>query len=209
MSWKTEVQRIAEIGERFHAGIEGCEPEILLDQGLYRHIRFKKGTPFGEWFELVTWPGRLTITGGRPAYTFSRLLDMFEFFRGDAPNPGYWSEKVIAYGQPTKVYSVEALKEMLQETAAEHEEDFPGLTIALQSHFFDGWEVDAELEDSARLALRDFEFPERFDRKKDAPYFQFTDTWEWNLHDWDFHYLWACHAIPWGIAQYDKLKAAV
>lgn len=31
-----------------------------------------------------------------------------------------------------------------------------------------------------------------------------SDTWEWDLHDWDYHFLWNLHAIAWGIRQYDR-----
>ena len=36
--------------------------------------------------------------------------------------------------------------------------------------------------------------------------FRFEDTWEWNLQDFDWWYLWACHAIVWGIARYDEAR---
>ncbi|MFI6496841.1 hypothetical protein [Nonomuraea typhae] len=36
--------------------------------------------------------------------------------------------------------------------------------------------------------------------------FQFEDTWEWSFKDYDWWFLWACHAIVWGIAQYDASK---
>ncbi|MFJ3839410.1 hypothetical protein ACIPY6_28440 [Streptomyces sp. NPDC090054] len=38
--------------------------------------------------------------------------------------------------------------------------------------------------------------------------FQFYDTHEWRLRDYSWRFLWACHAIRWGIAQYDAAKAA-
>jgi len=31
-----------------------------------------------------------------------------------------------------------------------------------------------------------------------------SDTWEWDLSDWDYHFLWCLHAIAWGIRQYDN-----
>lgn len=37
--------------------------------------------------------------------------------------------------------------------------------------------------------------------------FTFTDTWEWDLRDWDWQYLWCCHAIIFGIAQHDQRPA--
>ncbi|MFI8872395.1 hypothetical protein [Streptomyces sp. NPDC055243] len=36
--------------------------------------------------------------------------------------------------------------------------------------------------------------------------FHFTDTWEWQLRDHDWWFLWACTAIVSGIARYDKLR---
>jgi hypothetical protein len=38
--------------------------------------------------------------------------------------------------------------------------------------------------------------------------FRFYDVWEWDFKDFDWRFLWACHAIVWGIQQYDALKAA-
>lgn len=38
--------------------------------------------------------------------------------------------------------------------------------------------------------------------------FQFHDWSEWRLRDYSWGFLWACHAIRWGIAQYDAAKAA-
>lgn len=31
-----------------------------------------------------------------------------------------------------------------------------------------------------------------------------SDTWEWDLHDWDYHFVWCLNAISWGIQQYDS-----
>ena len=36
--------------------------------------------------------------------------------------------------------------------------------------------------------------------------FEFTDVWEWDLSDWDWQFLWCCHAIQQGIAWYDASK---
>jgi hypothetical protein len=33
--------------------------------------------------------------------------------------------------------------------------------------------------------------------------FRFSDTWEWDLSEWSHQFLWCCHAIQWGIGQYD------
>lgn len=36
--------------------------------------------------------------------------------------------------------------------------------------------------------------------------FTFSDTWEWQLQDFNWWFLWACHAILAGIARYDRLR---
>jgi hypothetical protein len=71
------------------------EMTILHNDGLYRHLRFKKpGTRF-YWFDLITWPGYLTIAGDMGTFTFERTEDMLTFFRGAGDiNPQYWSEKI-------------------------------------------------------------------------------------------------------------------
>jgi hypothetical protein len=69
----------------------------------------------------------------------------------------------------------------------------------------DGLDYDVSYEESARQALNDFEYAvEEHDST-----FRFTDTWEWDLKDFDWWYLWACHAIVWGIAQYDTARRPV
>ena len=36
-----------------------------------------------------------------------------------------------------------------------------------------------------------------------------SDIWEWDLRDYEWSFLWCCHAILLGIAQYDAARAAV
>lgn len=36
--------------------------------------------------------------------------------------------------------------------------------------------------------------------------YQFHDSHDWRLRDYSWRFLWACHAIVWGIAQYDAAK---
>ncbi|SQC93443.1 Uncharacterised protein [Cedecea neteri] len=78
--------------------------QIHRDDGLYRHLRFKRPGTNAYYFDIVTWPGYLTITGDMGTWTFSRVSDMFNFFMDShfghrasfVINPGYWSEKFEA-----------------------------------------------------------------------------------------------------------------
>src|SRR5690348_12248442 len=70
------------------------ELTILHGDGLYRHIRMQKPGTGMYHYDLVTWPGYLAISGDLDSYVFSRVRDMFTFFRGRGINPSYWAEKV-------------------------------------------------------------------------------------------------------------------
>src|ERR1700722_8964450 len=100
---------------------------VLHDDGLYRHLRFirmveqedgsRKPTSF-YWFDVITWPGCLTINGDMETFTFSRVTDMLEFFRGHEPNYGYWAEKARG-GTQVRRYSDERFRQLV----AEHLDD--------------------------------------------------------------------------------------
>ncbi len=202
---------------------------VLHDDGLYRHLRFKApGTSIG-YFDLITWPWNLTVGGDRDSYTFRREEDMFGFFRSHGHqhgiNPGYWAQKMVGVGGPRacKEYSRLRLDANVDEILAEAETDWPGISAAWAEHLED---YDVEYESPAHEALNSFEFQVAITEHvvplpgdaKPAPgsplrptrvrTFQFADWWEWDLTDWDFHFLWSCHAIRWGIAQYCKARAA-
>ena len=70
--------------------------EIVLDDDLHRHLRFRHTGPSYSgyyWFDLITVPGTLIFQGDGQSFVFSRLPDMFEFFRGklDRVDPHYWA----------------------------------------------------------------------------------------------------------------------
>lgn len=97
-------------------------------------------------------------------------------------------------------------------------------------------EYNTEYEDEARRAVHEFAFgafkgsctcggTELFDDRYDSidwkdehtaegcaatieeqDPFGFTDVVDWDLTDYSWWYLWACHAIVWGIGQYDTAK---
>jgi hypothetical protein len=98
---------------------------VLHDQGLYRHLRFTSpGTSF-EWFEIVTVPGLQTINGDMGTFSFSRLDDMFEFFkRADGGiNAYYWTQKCTAFSDPVREYSPKTFKQVISEAAIEQLDD--------------------------------------------------------------------------------------
>jgi hypothetical protein len=211
------------IAERFTSETAKHRMTVLHDDGLYRHLRFRamhlcndaewRPTHSFYWFDLITWPGCLTINGDCGAFTFSRVTDMFEFFRSRyGINPQYWAEKVRGETR-VKSYSEDKFRQQVKEAAAEAEAELPGVSAAIEESFYGPLaEWDTGYEDGARRALDEFTFykneSDRYGLHRKEPDFRFCDTWEWDFTDWDWQFLWCCHAIQWGIAQYDKQAAA-
>lgn len=92
--------------ERFLKDTEKHTMEIVRNDGVNRHLRFKAPGTSCYWFDILTWGGVLCVNGDCGTYVFSRTSDMFEFFRSrnwtdKGPdvldiNPQYWAEKIQA-----------------------------------------------------------------------------------------------------------------
>ena len=93
--------------ERFLKDVAEHTMEVVQDDGLNRFLRFRKKGTSAYWFDIVTWQGILVINGDCGTYMFSRIPDMFNFFRmspndwnynkdGLCINPSYWGEKLLA-----------------------------------------------------------------------------------------------------------------
>lgn len=202
-----------EIAARFARDIAKHEMTVKLDQGLYRHLRFEAPDRSGYRFDLHTSPNRLMFHGEVGTYAFSvwPTEDMFDLFRrssvGDRPNFGYWNEKLVAWSEPAIQFSNDLFDKKVAAELAKAEEFYPCITVAWQemTESFLA-EYSTESEESAREALAAFEY---------LPDGQWGEAWrflytsEWNLDDYDWRYLWACHAALWGIAQYDAARKAV
>ncbi|HTJ70245.1 MAG TPA: hypothetical protein VL551_22095 [Actinospica sp.] len=193
------------IAERFARETADHVMTIAHDDGHHRHLKFRGAKDWAYWFDLITVPGALIFRGDGASFVFARVPDMFEFFRSNPDratrriNPHYWAEKLTSDRASVKTYSRERLEQLVAEHLEEAEEKFPGVTAAWGFLTEDSSDYDLDYAESARQALNAFEYSK----------FHFTDTWEWDLNDFDWWYLWACHAIVWGIAQYDQATAAV
>lgn len=183
----------------FLSNVRKHELTILLDQDCHRHIRLAIPGSSQYHFNIVTWPGYLSISGDMGAYTFARLRDMFTFFRDPAMankiNCQYWHEKAVAVdrdGGP-KQFSQERFKKAVIADSAEWE-----VRLGDAQRIRD--EITSELinqhvsnEHEAYQLIHGFE-------ALDGQHFQ---DFECNLMEWTFHFKWVLHAIVWGIKQYD------
>lgn len=192
---------MSDVRARFARETAEHEMTVLHDDGLYRHLHFRRPGSSMYWFDLITVPGTLVFQGDGDAFTFRRIEDMFDFFRGPVGriNPGYWAEKVTDGRDRLMKYDQGIFEARVKETfveAARNREVPPGTGKALRRDVLD---QDIHHEHDAHEALADFEHKG----------FKFFDTWEWDLRDYDWWFLWALHGIVWGIAQYDAARAAV
>lgn len=175
------------------------------DDGVHRHITFRRPDTINRYFNLTTWPGYLAISGDMGCYVFARLPDMFEFFRGDGINPGYWGEKLQAIERhgAYRAFSVPFFRDA---AVSDFRSVYPPGTpdrMAIWEDFreevLDGWNGDPQSVEDAVGRVQRYHDPEGKSR--------FDDFWDHNLEDYTYHFIWCCRAIRWGIQQYDAAKA--
>lgn len=212
--WWCEVTDMA---RRFARDTANHTMTVLHDDGLYRHLRFTNPErSWNYWFDLITVPGLLVFQGDGDTYAFRRLEDMFAFFRDSAvsgcePNVSYWTEKLTGGERSVHVYQQEMLRKCIDEAVTAAVEEDPKLT-SLRDEVRE-YITDEMLDDRAYdlKLVSDFKFwidpINRYELGKRKPDFVFRDSWEWHCEDYHWWYLWACHAILWGIGQYDAAKA--
>ena len=204
-----------EIAARFARETAGHQMTVLHENGLYRHLRFASPNGGGYRFDLITWPNRLTFHGEPGTYAFSvwPTEDIFDLFRdssvGDKPNYSYWHEKLIAGSEPAIQFSNDRFDKQVAHELAEGENKWHGVTDAWNDklHGFLA-EYSTETEQGARYAAYDFSYLPEDAESWEEP-FKFSDNAHWVLDDYDWRYLWACHAALYGIGQYDAARAAV
>jgi len=105
--------------EQFIENTKEHELTVLHDDGLYRHLMMRKPNSSNMYYEVITWPGYLSIVGDMGSSTFSRIPDMFDFFRTEqlGINLGYWTEKEVStskFGKNTE-FDTEELSRLLNE----------------------------------------------------------------------------------------------
>ena len=187
--------------EDFLRDVKNHTVKIIKDDGLYRHIECSNNTDWNQHFSIVTWPGYLAYFGDMGDYMFSRVDDMFSFFRNDKMeiNTNYWAEKVKSesvFGNGIREFSVKAFRENVLsyirdslelDENQEIPEDIMDEIYSL---------LHAEDEYECVAAMRDFS----------SDKIEFIDFWEMPYNRKTLHFVWCCYALVWAINEYDKLK---
>ena len=199
--------------ERFFKDTESHSMKVIRDDGVHRHLSFSDNGSCFYKFDLITWPGSLCITGDCGTYVFSRLEDMFNFFRMKKNdfnysekrklniNTGYWGEKLqaIDVNGGYMEFSEDTFKNVLINDVNEYwefdsEEEKAEVLEQLEDEVFSRMEGD----ESHDYRLAD-------DFKSDKGH-QFIDLWDHSFKEYTFRYTWCLYAIVHGISVYDQSK---
>lgn len=199
------ANELDEVKKSFIANTEDHQLTVLHNQGLYKHIRFKNPNRSAYWFDITTWPNYLCISGDMGCYTFSRIEDMFDFFRNSELkiSPHYWDEKIQAgagymRGGITEEWSQQLFNKNIREFVNCH---IGELTLSQAKEVWE--QVREEIlccndEWESVTAVRDFH----------NKYFDFNDFFDRRCKEYTFHYLWCCYAILYAIQKYDEHVAS-
>jgi hypothetical protein len=191
---------------------------VIRDDGLHRHLRFKRPNTMCMHFDIITWPGHLCYTGDMGTFVFQRLEDMLEFFRQTTDRPyridfRYWAEKVQAAdkGAGLTEFSPEKFEHAVKTDALRWIRDNAHRTSREERR--DLWEAitDEVLhadDDSGgyrkQVAAHDFSH-----RLNQHTSFHFQDFWDHNVQQYTYGFIWCCFALAWAIAIYDARHATV
>ena len=201
--------------ESFLKDVKDHKMTVKNDNGVNRRIIYQNPKcQFNQWFELVTWPGRLCYTGDMGTYVFARVEDMFTFFRRDKleVNSQYWSEKCLSescFGEGIRQFSQDNYEDAIKYEfryfiqnerkgallgsrgdVAAFGERMRSIWLSINSDLF-GAENEYDAMNSACMFEEDG--------------FRMDDFWEHTITEYTYHFIWCLYAIVWGIQRYDAL----
>lgn len=215
---------MSNIGNRVLIDTAHHRLEILRDDGVYRHLRMQQpGTNF-YYYDIITWPGYLTVTGDMGTWTFSRAHDMFRFFGAwdGQINTGYWSEKLEAGSGCSarelleKEFDEDEFCESLKEYFSGYLED----NEANGSEDDDDWDDEDDTPDSEKAVIREIVrelCSANLCYEHDAYQAVYDADWPEGWSTWDIcdgltfktytsHFRWILFAITWAISKYHNTK---
>jgi hypothetical protein len=184
--------------DRFAEATAGHQMQVLHDDGLYRHLRFRNPDRGEYWYDLITAPGTLTITGDMGDFLFRRVEDMFDFFGRNSTtiNGHYWAQKVVA--GITEEFDADLYKQNLTQ---EFFDVIDSLSHADRDDLWSDIEwllLSAGSTESAYQAMSDWS-----DSRMPL-----EDSFETPVTSLSTTFLWCCWAIVAGISRYSDAKKA-
>lgn len=195
--------------ERFLDDVKNHELTIDKNDGVSRHLKFANPNDCNKSFNITTYPNYLVITGDMGTLVFSRLYDMFDFFRSDnlKINPDYWAEKIQSTSHEAQIasyskFDLEQAKKSAQEDLNTYLEDNDDLSEEDRALLLEDFECEilhSKNDHEIVEAIRNFNFKG----------FKF-DEFEMNsCRIYSYSYIWLCYAIVWGIKKFDEVTQEI
>ena len=190
------------IGDQFKEDTKDHLVDILMDNGVYKHLVCSSKNSSTHLFDIVTYPGYLFFLGDIGNWIFYRERDMFKLFRrpNGEINPEYWAEKCLV--GDVKQYSADVFKREIKRYIENEFEDNPVYRYQVSSNVLELFDIADDGELIARSALDKFVC--RYGSYGEMD-FRFQDTFELDFQEYTDHFLWALHGIVWAINQYDNM----
>ena len=195
--------------EQFLEDVKNHELTIVKNDGVSRHLKFANPNDCNQSFNITTSPNYLVITGDMGSLVFSRLYDMFNFFRNDdlKINPDYWAEKIrtTTYEAQIASYSkfdLEQAKKNAQEYLNTYLEDNDDLSEEDRASLLEDFELEIlRSGDEYEIveAIRNFNFKG----------FEFDEFYWDGCRVYTYSYIWLCYAIVWGIKKFDEVSQEI
>jgi len=220
------IRRKFETDTRFLLDTAEHRLTVIRDDGLYRHLRLQRPGSSCYYYDVITWPGYLTVVGDMGTWTFSRIADMFEFFGGWTGyiNTHYWSEKLEAGAGGSgrnllaQEYDHDAFCESLKSSMSEYleggEEADPGEDEE------EDWDDEEDTPDSDKAKVREAvrqlcnaHFSNDWEAYQAVGEADWPDRWStWDVCEgltfktYTSHFRWILFAITWAISKYHNAK---
>lgn len=196
--------------DEFLSSVSKHKMTVLRDDGLYRHVQFRTPGDGNLWFDLTTWPGYLAITGDMDDFVFTRVADMFEFFRRsqNGIDFNYLASKCVAcpidgMREFDEDRVLEVISEQCRDLAADLEltsERGESLAAEALAEYED---ADAGSPEMAAMFLTAYEVD--IGGRRYRPFEGSEPRWDTFLR-LTRHFEWCVRGACWGVGQYDKLK---
>ncbi|QIR27543.1 hypothetical protein [Kluyvera genomosp. 3] len=213
----------SDVSTRFLLDTAEHRLKIIREEGVYRHLRMQEPGTSCYYYDIITWPGYLTVSGDMGTWTFSRTYDMFKFFGGwdGEINTGYWAEKLEA-GAGRRAYDLLAqdydhaafctsMKEWLSDYLIDDdEEEEPDVDWDDESYEPDS--DKARIRETVRdLCREDFGNDQvAYNAVNEADWPECVDVWglctDITYKTYTTHFRWILFAITWAISKYHNSK---
>jgi hypothetical protein len=194
---------IEEVYQNFLKDTKDHVLSILHDDGVYRHLKVSKPGTSSYHYHIVTFPGRLVITGDMGSCIFARTYDMFEFFGSGKINPSYWSEKLECGKDDILEFDENRfMKDVYKEIQEfKDENDLTEDDLDILDEIISDAKIITDTGEAYRF-VSDTEVSMEF-----GPTFTFGDMWEHDFTGFTYHYIWKCYAIVHAIKLYEEVKS--